>query len=180
MRPQSQEKEYATTAEARAAIVELPDAECAKLLLRAGYWVRQRHLQRHLEPEDLLQEATLRTLQGRRRWRKGVVALAKHLDETMRSVSGHLRASAPSDPVEIDEETEARDRSARETLADRDLIERALLNFRDDKAALAVLHLRAAGSTPSEIREEMGIGKTQYDTICKRIRRTVVKISVDD
>jgi hypothetical protein len=171
--------EYASQEETVAAIRALSGADHKKLILISRYWYRWRGepFQGITSPEDLLQEAFVRTLDRKRRWRKSKVGLVRHPDQTMRSISGHLVAKAEDEreglaafpgrrAPKLEEQVLARERIA--------AIEKA---FSDDPIALDVLQCRAAGDTASEIRSELSLNDTEYATICKRIVRKFAKTS---
>ncbi len=175
----------ASLEEAREAIESLSEADYAKLMLAARGLRRARLRGDTIEPEDLLQEAFSKTLQGTRVWKRGV-SMIMHLAEVMRSDSSHeaeRRSKWPmrsleavsGDPKE-EEELPARPDSA---LEDRDEFERVLRLFDKDEVALRVLRLKGDGYAASEIQRELGIGKVQYESTLKRIRRTIAKHLAD-
>ena len=72
---------YATHIDAAEAIDSLSNADHKKLVLIARYFWNLRKLGTDWgEPEDLLFEAVLRTLEGERRWRHSTVSMVRHLD----------------------------------------------------------------------------------------------------
>ena len=79
---------HASSNEAAEAIVGLSAKERATLRkLARSYWKDRTHAPNAAcDPDDLLQEALVRTLQGTRRWRRSV-AILKHLVRTMESIS---------------------------------------------------------------------------------------------
>lgn len=178
------EDEYASQEEVVAAIRALSDVDHQKLVIIARFWHQQRRgLSRlGIEPEELLSEAFERTLNERRRWRKARVTLIRHLDATMRSVSGQMLAAAKSEREGL---AAVHDRQpalptleaqvlAREEIAAIDKF------FSDDPSALGVLRCRADGKDAEEIRSELDLTKTEYATICRRIVRKFIKYSSSD
>ena len=57
----------------------------------------------------------------------------------------------------------------------RDELENLLALFAEDEIALKLLRLKSHGFSASEIQQELGIEKKQYETVTKRIRRRIVK-----
>ena len=82
------EPEYVSPEETRYAITFLSAADHIRLVLIARALTVQRLRGSILEADDLLQDALKKTLEGRRRWRKGVT-LVRHLDRVMESDSSH-------------------------------------------------------------------------------------------
>ena len=82
------EEHYATSQEARTAIEHLQNTDYTKLMLISrSFAIRLRGTVANAE--DLLHEAILKTLDGRRRWRRSV-SILKHLDRVMESDSSHM------------------------------------------------------------------------------------------
>ena len=168
-------KYYAASAEARAEIEALSDLDHAKLVVIARYFHKVRLTHTVHSAEDLLQEAIVRTLSGHRRWRRGVTML-KHLDRTMESISGNLNLEdrmprANFVTAEMEEESIPLD----EYLARKEELAEVKTWFSKDPLALNLLIQKAVGMTPSEIQENLGIGSTEYETVLRRIRRTLAR-----
>ena len=179
--------EYATREEVIEAIGALSDLEHQKLGLISRFWHGQRQLFRlGVEADELLSEAYVSTLSGRRKWRKARVTLVKHLDESMRSISGHCLEKARTitagkrdvqglarvheqrtRPIVLDPSTEARIG-----------LEAIRAAFSDDPSALRVLECRAEGMTAEEARLHLSLTKTDYETITRRILRKFVKYAL--
>lgn len=182
--PEPAQHGEATIAEARAAIEGLSDSDHAKLMLVARGLRRARLRGDTVAPEDLLQEAFARTLQGARVWNRSV-SMLKHLAEVMRSDSSHeaeRRSKWPMRSLEgTPENLEEEGYPARPSTAleDRDEFERVLRLFETDDVALRLLRLKGEGYSASEIQRELGIGKVQYETVLKRIRRALAKHLAD-
>ena len=178
-KPGGNNERFATLQEARAAIIALQEADYAKLMLIATGFTRGRLRGTVVEPEDLLHAAIAKTLDGHRKWNRNV-SIIKHLDRVMESDAGHeakrrvsrdLRPLSKGDLVEPAAQLPLP--GARLTALDE--LEGLLALFADDQTALALLHLKGDGFSASEIQRELGIGKTQYDTVKKRIRRRLAK-----
>ena len=185
--------EYASPAEIEEALSSLSATDYQKLMLIAKFWRRSRGLHRlGIEPAEILSEAVVRTLEGKRRWRKGKVTIIKHFDEVMRSVSGHFLEKEETErqaAVSIYEFSQSLIHKRGEEKfvssqsdVENQIIARAQLEkieslFAADPIALKVLVLRAEEKEASEIRQELGISNIQYDTITKRIRRAFVRYS---
>lgn len=179
--------EYASPEEVTEAIRTLTDADHQKLMVIARYWHRQRYgpLEQRVEPEEILFEAITITLNCDRRWRKEKVSIVKHLDRVMESLSGHIlekrmaEARAKDEMESQMERTEHEQRYLRSSVEDqvvaRQQMEMIQALFADDDVALQVLCGRAVEKTAAEIREELGLSKTEYATVTRRILRAFVK-----
>lgn len=174
---------FASPTVVREALQGLSDADYAKLALIARSFAHKRLRGNIVEPADLLQDAITKTLDGTRGWNTSV-SLIKHLDRAMESDSGHgaaRRVSRKEVPIPLGggEPTDrSPDPATRASL--RDQIADILDCFADDSAALDVLQLKGNCLSASEIQHELGIGKTQYDTITRRIRRRVAKYITEE
>ena len=183
----SESTRYATREEAHHAIHDLQKSDSAKLMLIARSFARKRRLNAaDAEPDDLLHEAFTKTLDGRRRWSREVT-IVRHLDRVMESDSGHLAERRELDakrvreymyetalipePVSLEPSPEARVRN-------RDALDNVLTSFAGDEQALQLIRLKGDDLSASEIRCHLGMSKTEYDTVMKRIRRRVVNLSV--
>lgn len=176
------EEGVASSAEAREAIEGLSKADHAKLTLIARGFARGRIQGTVVEPEDLLHDAIVKTLDGRRRWNKSV-SIIKHLDRVMESDAGHVAekcVSHFSGPI-LDAAGEfiAQTLDPLERLAASNELEHLVELFAGDEVSLALLRLKCDGFSVSEIQRELGIGKTQYETVTKRIRRRLAKQLAD-
>lgn len=171
--------EYASKEETAAAIRALSDADHKKLSLIARSWYRWRGepFPGITSPQDLLQEAFLRTLDGRRRWRKSKVDLVRHLDQAMRSISGHLVAKAEGEREGLAALPERRSPRLEDQVLARERIVAIEKMFSDDMMGLKVIRCRAAGKGAEEIRSELSLNNTEYATICRRIVRKFAKTS---
>ena len=178
------EDEYASQEEVEAAMRALSDVDHQKLVVIAHFWHQQRRglSQLGIDPQELLSEAFERTLDRRRRWRRARVTLIRHLDATMRSVSGQMLAAAKSERgglAAVHDRQPAVSTLEAQVLA-RDEIAAIEKFFSDDPSALRVLRCRADGKDAEEIRSELGLTKTEYATICRRIVRKFINYSSND
>ncbi|HEX6177131.1 MAG TPA: hypothetical protein VF057_02130 [Thermoanaerobaculia bacterium] len=187
------EHEYATRDEATAAIASLTDDEHLRLMTLARIHWRQRRLREVMLPEELLNEAVVRTLTtGRRprRWRKAVVTMIEHLDRSMESISGHAVGDVVAEgelldairSEEIDRRTSAPRRFHRAVAQDQLLAREELQAieelFAGAPRALAFLRLRAEGYTESEIMKRLGIEKRAYEAARKKAERVVAQYAL--
>jgi len=179
--------QYATSAELEAAFDALSDEEYAKLMTVAQMFCRKRHLSaRVLEPEELLSEAVKLTLQRKKRWRKDI-SLIKHLDRAMENISGHTVSRALKSSERIvrfpdglgnlrgESESNTHHDSGLARIESQERIAEILAIFGDDTECIRLIQLKAKGYTASEIRKQLGISPTRYETISRRIRRTILK-----
>lgn len=169
----------ATPQEARDAIEGLQVADYTKLMLVAKSFAKARLRGSVVEPEDLVQDAITKTLDGRRKWNRDV-DIIKHLDRVMESDSGHEADKRVARDLRLLPEDEATELAAEQPRPEArlmaiDELEGVLGLFGDDQPALDLLRLKGNGLDASEIQRELGIGKTQYDTVTKRIRRRIAK-----
>jgi hypothetical protein len=144
---------------------------------------------------ELLADAMNATLEGKRRWNKDKVDFVGHLIGAMRSISSHWRtqskrvdeATLESDllqttpdgdvlsPFELasseepkpDEELEANERR----LQAREQVEAMEKAFAGDHVISLLLSGLRGGMTPAEVRAELDLSQTEYDTATKRLRR---------
>ena len=172
------DEQFATLGQARLAVEQLSDTDYVKLMLIARGFARIRLQGNLLEPDDLLHEAILKTLEGRRRWNRQVT-MVQHLGRVMESDSGHeagkrrTRGFHPLPENEAESASHQASPDARVLLLGE--VRDSLALFIDDRMALDLLNLKAEGYSASEIQRELGIEKRQYDTTTKRIRRRLVK-----
>ena len=176
--------DFATPVEAAEAIDALSPRDHKKLVIIARYLWRLRKLNKDwIEPEDLLYEAITRTLDGGRRWRKSSVSIVRHLDRVMESISGHwvqqgsvYRETLESAHVLAEIRTDVRPRIEDEIDA-REQLEAIETLFAGDGGAWAVLRCRTEDLTASQIKNRLNLSDKAYETICRRIRRKLVRFS---
>jgi DNA-directed RNA polymerase specialized sigma24 family protein len=177
------EGKYFSPGEAAEAIARLDDKGKATLRkIARSYWEeRMSGPNAAAEPDDLLQEAMVRTLQGTRRWRRSVTII-KHLIRTMESISWEAyrarsaRTHAWSeDTVDEIDPGDRPDDSSQSTVVDvvlaREELAQIESRFENDREALEVLRCRSIELPPSETCERLGIDRYCYNTVNKRIWR---------
>lgn len=186
--PQSSpEDNYASLEEAAEAIVGLSSKDLATLQkLARSYWEdRMSGPNAASDPEDLFQEAIVRTLRGKRRWRRSVTII-KHLVRTMESISWdalRARRAQPHawtketvediDPGDHDDDSDAS--VVVDVVLAREELARIEALFEYDQEALEVLQCRSLGLLPSETCARLSIERSRYDTVSKRIWRKLTK-----
>jgi hypothetical protein len=150
-----------------------------------------------LSPEDLLQNALVAVLEGRRKWLKSRVDFVKFLLGVIQSFSSHIVEGKPSDAFDdvvayevADEDTDALDRlpspaapTPEQELENAELERQAVAldgrireHFKDDDHALVVYEGLCDNMKPAEIRE-CGLTEKEYDAAQKRLKRGVRKIA---
>jgi len=177
------EGKYFSPGEAAEAIARLDGKGKASLRkLARSYWKdRMSGPNAATEPDDLLQEAMVRTLQGTRRWRRSVTIM-KHLIRTMESISWEAYRARSAQPHAWSEEAveelnpgDRPDDSSQSTVVDvvlaREELAQIESRFENDQEALEVLRCRSIELSPSETCERLGIDRSRYNTVNKRIWR---------
>lgn len=177
-----------TESEMRQALSALTDVDLLKLE-RAAVWLTSR---RSISPDDLMQEAICRALEGVRRCPRGVRVVA-FLINAMRSIRSSHQKATTHDPIELaipvyspDEErdeidplTNIQDQAPNpeEKLVaegQANQMKAALLGlFDDDPEAELVLLDIFAGLSAEETRSDLQLDETSYATIRRRIRRRI-------
>jgi hypothetical protein len=150
------------------------------------------HLAAGREHSDLLQEAIVLTLDGRRRWIPENVTFIDHLLGAMRSISyawsqkGMTEARIlPADDAETDEDggtallpfynIPAREPSPERQAEATETIRTIMDCFREDDTALKILTAMMEGQTNAEIVTSLGITHLEYHAARKRIQRRLQK-----
>lgn len=141
------------------------------------------------EPEDLLNEAVIRTLTGERTWNKASVDMVGHLIGVMRSLSSHMAESVGTRKVSTYLESEVTQvteeghvvrpleqhpsgRPGPERILEaHQRVERIEQAFKEDNEVSQVIEALRAGLIGLETQELLGISKTEYETRMKRLRR---------
>jgi DNA-directed RNA polymerase specialized sigma24 family protein len=138
--------------------------------------------------EDLLHEAICLTLQGERHCKRSLTVLA-HLHSTMRSLASNVRKkdgristvsigspidSNDEDGLTIDPQDSTPNSEIR--LSHQECLNTlfGLFENEDENTGLVLTGV-AMGQNPAEIQAQVGITSTEYDTIRKRIRRSINK-----
>lgn len=165
--------EYLTNEEVEAAIAQLTDAHLVKITASARAYCSDL---RAMGVDDLLNEALKRLISGERQAPKespffyAVVQIMRSLaDQERKRQSKFWLESDNETPVQAVEDTSLTAAINEERLATLN----ALLG--NDDLAIKVATMCALEHSPSEICEELGIKKTTYDTVRKRIRRAILK-----
>lgn len=165
------------------AYIALPKAAQVKLLRAAEILA----FKTNMSGDDLLQETVLRTIEGERNC-PADVALATYLRGAMRSIANSERKSlARQGPVVgleelavVGAEPASPDRNAEEaTIATDDFSARtiALIDlFADDEQALMVVMGDLDEVSAEELCQMMGLNKTGFATVRKRIRRKLADV----
>ena len=179
------QRETATPEECAAALRQLSDADLRRLDELAR--MRAAGLA-FVDGRDLLHEAIVRMLTGKRRW-PTEVPLVVFLRETMRSIASdqwrrqETAAVVAESETRVDPETgdgavamaadwsmaPAPRTAAAQTLA------RIEDLFRDDADALAVMAGMVSGKSPGEIQRENAMDETRYASTQRRIRRGLAR-----
>ncbi len=139
------------------------------------------------EPDDLLQEAIVRTLCGTRRWRSSVTII-KHLVRTMESISWEAHRARSAQPhgwaKDAVEDIDPSDRPASpgtsaviDVVIAREEMAQVESLLEHDQEALKVLRCRSMEFSPSETCERLGMERSRYNTVNKRIRRKLIKLA---
>jgi DNA-directed RNA polymerase specialized sigma24 family protein len=184
----------ATVEEIRQAIADLTQAQ----LIRLRKYAYQRHgllgfRTAGRNPEDLLSEALIAVLDGRRKWKKSSVDMLGLLLGTIKSMSSHMAAGKPADafdeltplaqeddaPDPLDQVSSSTVPLPSDELAAIELDGRIRTQFRDDADALTIYEGFCEGMKPSEIRD-CGFTSQQFDTAAKRLRRGINKMIEGD
>ena len=179
----------ATPEECAQALQQLSDTDWRRLDELASF--RAMGL-KQVEGWDLLHEAIVRMLEGKRKWPLNI-PLVIFLRETMRSIASDLwrRRQDATEVAETDtrayrEDGEgliSRTADSSEDLEAKAIAEQELARiddlFKNDKRALAVITGKISGMSPEEIQRQAKLSETQYATTLRRIRRRMNKLSED-
>ena len=96
------------------------------------------------------------------------------VEQRVREARGDLELRKHPD---VHPETVPRAPSPEALLQACEALDSVLAHFAEDTKGLEFLRLKGDGFSASEIQRELGISTTEYDTIAKRIRRRLAKIS---
>ena len=138
---------------------------------------------------DILSDAIIAVLEGRRKWVKNSCDFMTFLKGVMRSLTSHIRDGRAIDafdeiaPTPVNEQGNAAgvlervptqdsvdpDRQLRECDLDKQIRER----FADDTVVLLVYEAFLENMKPADIRSCLGITDNEYHAAAKRLRRTV-------
>lgn len=169
---------YADQAAARIALGSLPQAD----LVRLSRIARLRALGlAGTDAEDLLNEAIVRVLDGRRRWPLDVPMVA-FLAQVMRSIADEEReregrsaagewddmAGLADDQPEPPRAIDAKER-----------LDTVFARFAGDGDVLALIDGHAEDETTAETRARTGMDAKRYDAARKRLKRTLEKMMAE-
>ncbi len=175
-------EKVATQEDVRRAFEELNDKELLHLSIFADFKAR---ICPNSEGEDLLNQAFCDVLSGNRRWNKEKVEFKHFLFGVLRSIThnairkDHGRSNVvPLDQTDCPASTNPeallmateREERARQTLA------RIEQLFVDDTEVALIIWCLKLGMKGPEIQSDLGISKTEYETIVKRMRRKLVRM----
>jgi len=182
----------ATESEIIDSIERLTQAETVRLEKYAKYriWIIGPRAADGRDHDDLLQEAFSQFLNGDRRWnRDQPYPLVLH--GAIRSISNHWATQCdPEQPRTESELLITREDGSKhspfEEIASKDFdpadqieieqtLERIDKIFAGDDEALLVIDRWRKQMTGPEIKEDLGLSQTEFETITRRIRRTVTK-----
>ena len=157
------------------------------LRLKAIARLHARGLPPDVSWDDLLQEAFTRAMVGSRR-KPQAVAMVAFLAGIMRSLRAEHWRRARGGPgshetlridhrVNLSRAVELRDPGSdlEQALLAHEQIEAIERLFAGDSVALGILAGLAEGRSAAQIRADMGLSKTVYDSARRRIRRTFVR-----
>lgn len=134
-----------------------------------------------LSPNELLNEAVKRSLEGTRKWSHGV-SVEQHLIGAIRSLASHASGTQAALCGPLAEETRDDTAPFDEEETDRVQIDVSRLysyfEERDDVDAVLVLDELQCRKNMGEIRNSLTLDVTALETIMKRIRRTAVRLGL--
>jgi hypothetical protein len=124
------------------------------------------------EAAELLNEALARVLSGARPW-PADVPLPAFLSQVMRSIASQWRHEDHREPL-LNDADAMRDDSLTTMNHDlADLTERMRKALDDDPAGLGIFEHILAQTSRKDVRAELGINETKYDTARRRMIRTL-------
>jgi DNA-directed RNA polymerase specialized sigma24 family protein len=122
--------------------------------------------------QDLIQEAYMRVLDGRRQWPRNV-GVVPFLGNVMRSIKYDWRVQNHDDDVDVDS-IGVEDHAA----AARVDIQKIIALFDDDPVARKILMARMKGVSGEELRQISALTKTEFESKCTKIRRRLEKLKL--
>lgn len=129
------------------------------------------------DPRDLLQEAIVRTLDGRRNWDEERISFVTHLIGCMNSIANemakraHLEQRAFQDSARDERKDKADDSSSLR------ILHKMRDRLGDDRTALGVYEKLLDGSSRAEICQSLRIPAKVYDAARKRISRSLYALA---
>jgi len=177
--PENIIKDVLSPDEVKAALNALTRVDIARLNKAAEFFCAVNGFD---QPNDLLQEALTRALAGQRKCRRGL-AFVPFLYGSISSIAN--AAAKASRRSRIDPFAEPEDGEEQEDLradavelvdperiaAARDALQKLNALFKDDEEILIVIEAMASGLKGEELRQSLGLSKTDHDTIRKRMHR---------
>jgi len=164
------DSDYLSGEELETAILGLSDADVVRLKKCAHKYIGGHDM----DVEDLVNEAILRTLSGKRKTCPRNLPIVQFLAGAMRSIaSGEREKTTNSEELlDIDLSQLHGDSDCPEENAIQNQRYKELeVIFDEDEEILMLLLYLQNGNSPSEIREEEGWSQTQFNTIRRRTRR---------
>lgn len=139
------------------------------------------------DPDDLLSDAIVAVLEGRRKWNRGKVDFFNFLVGVIRSLCSHIRDGRPTDAFDEIDSSESAAKSLRsdgpgtastvqDDLEARALDEEIRRRFKDDACVTLIYESLLQGMSPKEIQGCLEISTKKYDASVKRLRRAVSKM----
>jgi DNA-directed RNA polymerase specialized sigma24 family protein len=120
--------------------------------------------------EDLIQEAFMRVLDGRREWPRGVHAV-QFLSNVMRSIAWDWRVVDRDDETQLDDISSQEDRAIARIDA-----QKVVAYFDDDAIAQKILLGMMDGMRGEDLRKLSGLTGTEYESKRAKIRRRLEKV----
>jgi DNA-directed RNA polymerase specialized sigma24 family protein len=186
------ESATATRHEIEEALASLTDVQLVRLQRIAAF--RHRSLGSRAigrNEADLLSDAIIATLEGRRKWKTNVDFMT-FLKGVIRSLASHIRTGkavdafddlVPSSANEYDdaadfvEETPTSAPDPELQLLARDFDAQIRDRFKDDRVALMVYEAFLEKMKAAEIQTALGIEEKEYNAAAKRLRRATMTIA---
>jgi DNA-directed RNA polymerase specialized sigma24 family protein len=172
--------------EIRSEISSLTPGERTRLIKIAGYYAWKGRTSFE-EPDELVQEAICRVLEGMRSWPRDLEKL-RFLAGVIKSIAGDWKRAqrqALKRTVPLNEEREVGE--ARRGLMDYEGTEargirakldvkRIMTHFDDDPIAQKMLMGMADGARGEDLEQASGLSPTEYESKRKKIRRRIEKL----
>jgi DNA-directed RNA polymerase specialized sigma24 family protein len=177
------EMKMASEDEVEEAIRGLSKADLYRLKAAARFRSRNIGARRgHCGPDDLLQEAIVRTLDGTRHWIPARVSFFQYLLGAIKSIANHWpgqREGARGDPSKVEAtcvaahhlHPAARLHGLERQILARDELATIRNAFNGDDMVQQIIDGLSEEMTGPEIQEVLGITQTQLETAMKRLRR---------
>jgi DNA-directed RNA polymerase specialized sigma24 family protein len=174
----------ATEHQVRAALEALSVTDRLRLANFAKLRVRALGAKAAGDHEELLHEAFVAVLEGRRKWKPGLVSMADLLAGIIRSISSHWAEAFDPETARLESDLSGdskhpsplatapsgRPDQERELAAKQEL-EELQRHFKDDDTVVLIIEGFRDGMTGPEIREALGISPQDYDAARKRMIR---------